>query len=79
MMKANKILIVCRKIIGFSQTKMANKLGISLVAYNQKEVGKVEFNKSEMKTIENICREEGLDLTVEDIFFKKEVSIKVTA
>ena len=75
----NKILVICRKIINFSQKDMSEELGTSLVTYNQKEIGKISFSKEEMIKIEKILKENGLkEITIEDIFFKNEVSIKVT-
>lgn len=74
-----KVLIACRKIIDFSQEKMSNQLGISLVTYNQKEKGKSEFTGTEMKKIAEIINENGLkNLTVNDIFFKDLVTIELT-
>ena len=76
---SNKILIICRKIIDYSQQKMADSLGISITSYNQKEKGKIDFTRKEMIQIVSTLNDNGLKLSIEDVFFKNEVSIKVTS
>lgn len=54
---------------GFNQTQLANKLGINLSTYCQKENGKVDFTLTEIQDLMYY-----LDCDFEDIFFKKEVA-----
>lgn len=56
---------------GFNQTELANKLGISLSSYCQKEIGKVDFTLTEIQDLMYY-----LDCNFDDIFFKKEVANK---
>lgn len=53
---------------GLTQKAMADKIGLSLVAYCQKENALREFTHSEMKAILNIIREHVPGLTLDDIF-----------
>ena len=54
---------------GFNQTELANKLGISLSSYCQKEIGKVDFTLTEIQDLMYY-----LDCNFDDIFFRKEVA-----
>lgn len=73
MIKINTALKAYRNLIGLSQTKMANKLGICLTSYNQKERGSKEFSHKEMISIMNILKKEIPELTADEIFFTDEV------
>lgn len=74
----SKNLKVLRKVIDFSQTDMANKLKMSLTTYSNKENGKIQFVASEMSDVQKVLKEHGLEYTIDEIFFKREVTIKVT-
>jgi DNA-binding XRE family transcriptional regulator len=54
---------------GFNQTELANKLGISLSSYCQKEIGKVDFTLTEIQDLMYY-----LNCDFDDIFFRKEVA-----
>lgn len=61
-----------RVLKGISQSEMAERLGISLVTYNKKETGKIEFKRDEIEKIAVI-----LELSISDvdeIFFDKKLA-----
>lgn len=51
-----------------TQEEIANKLGISVVAYRNKENGHTQFTLSEVKTISDLFK-----ANIKDIFFNDEV------
>lgn len=74
------LLLTLRNILGISQTDVADSLGISLVSYNKKEKGHLQFSQSEMKKVAETFSKNGLKgIKPEDIFFKDEVTIKLTS
>lgn len=60
-----------RNTYGFTQAMMAEKVGISPSNYNQKEVGKLEFNRSEMQKITEILKGHDPTITMDTIFMEK--------
>lgn len=55
-----------RELKGMHQTDVADRLGISLHSYSNKETGKREFTLEEAKKISEL-----FGLPVDDIFFKQ--------
>ena len=78
MNKQNKQLIAYRKMINMSQTDMAKAIGICLTSYHLKETGKKDFTQSEMVSILNIIKKYNPNITIDEIFFSKTVSIMIT-
>ncbi|HBJ2602330.1 TPA: helix-turn-helix domain-containing protein [Clostridium botulinum] len=74
----NTKLVAYRKMLQMNQKSIAEKIGISLVSYSNKETGKTEFTQNEMITITNIIKEKIPNITMDDIFFDNRVSILVT-
>lgn len=74
----NTKLVAYRKMLQMNQKSFAEKIGISLVSYSNKETGKTEFTQNEMITITNIIKEKIPNITMDDIFFDNKVSILVT-
>ncbi|EPY2273183.1 helix-turn-helix transcriptional regulator [Clostridium sporogenes] len=74
----NTKLVAYRKMLQMNQKSFAEKIGISLVSYSNKETGKTEFTQNEMITITNIIKEKIPNITMDDIFFDNRVSILVT-
>ena len=74
----NTKLVAYRKMLQMNQKSFAEKIGISLVSYSNKETGKTEFPQNEMITITNIIKEKIPNITMDDIFFDNRVSILVT-
>ena len=56
---------------GYNQTQLANKLGISVSSYCQKEIGRVDFTLTEIQDLMYY-----LDCDFDTIFFRKEVANK---
>lgn len=74
----NKQLIAYRKILNMSQTDMAKAIGIGLTSYNSKETGKSDFTQSEMLSIWKIIKRYNPKVTIDELFFKKTVSVVIT-
>lgn len=64
----NKI-IGYRKMLGFTQTDLAKKFGISLQAYRLKENGTTAFKDSEKVLFKNLLIPIFPSITIDDIFF----------
>ncbi|MBR3055025.1 MAG: hypothetical protein IKG63_04275 [Streptococcus sp.] len=64
----NKI-IGYRKMLGFTQTDLAKKFGISLQAYRLKENGTTAFKDSEKIIFKKMLLTIFPDITIDDIFF----------
>lgn len=62
-----------RKFYNLTQSDMADKLGITLQNYYQKENGIREFKLSEAKKIADL-----FGVSIEDIFFTSEVNKMIT-
>ena len=62
-----------RKFYNLTQSDMADKLGITLQNYYQKENGIREFKLSEAKKIADL-----FGVSIEDIFFTNEVNKMIT-
>ena len=60
-----------RNMLGLSQKEMANKLGISMNAYRNKENGKVEFRDNEKIVIKEMILPLFPQVSLEEIFFYK--------
>jgi len=58
-----------RNYLGLNQTQMANRLGISLAAYRNKEQGKTEWKDNERIIIKEMLAPYFIGLTIDDIFF----------
>lgn len=69
----NNSIKAYRVLLKIKQVEMAQKLGICLTSYNQKEQGKKEFTYSEMKALLNILKEQIPELTADEIFFTNSV------
>lgn len=74
----NKQLIAYRKTLNMSQTDIARAIGICLTSYNLKETGKKDFTQSEMIAILNVIKKHNPNITVDEIFFSKSVSVMIT-
>ncbi|WP_034438077.1 helix-turn-helix transcriptional regulator [Clostridium ihumii] len=70
----NNKLIAYRKLLNITQLEMSKKLGVSLTTYNHKETGKKDFNQTEMFYITQILKEKVPQITMDEIFFKKNIS-----
>lgn len=70
----NKKLIAYRKLLNITQYDMAEKIGISATSYNHKENGKKEFLQNEMILITDIIKSKIPEVTMDEIFFKKDIS-----
>lgn len=60
-----------RTMLGFTQSDMANKLGISKQSYWLKERGKTPFNDNDKIIILNIFKRIDPNLTIDTLFFSK--------
>lgn len=58
-----------RVMLGLTQQAMADKLGISLQSYNNKETGKTPFNDKEKQEIKSIVKEIKPDITIDELFY----------
>lgn len=70
----NKKLVAYRKMLDITQLEMAQKLGVSLTTYNHKETGKKGFNQKEMVSITDIIKLKVPNITMDEIFFKCDIS-----
>lgn len=66
----NKVLGY-RKMIGLTQTEMAEKLGISEATYRAKEKGRSHFTNQEILIFIELIKESDPFITFDDIFFSK--------
>lgn len=69
----NAILKAYRQMLGITQEEMANKLGLLRASYSHRECGRVEFTQEEMQAITNIFKEHIPEITLDEIFFTKQV------
>lgn len=58
-----------RVMLGLTQQKLADKLGITLQSYNNKETGKTPFNDREKLAIKSIIAEIRPDITIDELFY----------
>lgn len=58
-----------RKMLGYTQSDMANKLGISKQSYYRKENRLVPFSDKEKLTIKEMLIPLFPNITIDDIFF----------
>ncbi len=58
-----------RVMLGLTQQQIANKLGISLQSYNNKELGKTSFNDKERLAIKSMVAEIKPDITIDELFY----------
>lgn len=59
-----------RAMLGYTQEKMAEKIGInSKQLYSMKERGIISFNDNEKRLFKNIVSEFEPNITIDDIFF----------
>ncbi len=69
---ANRNLKVLRAKHDLTQQEVADKIGISLSQYNNKENGKSEFKQSEINKILNVFDEKYEDIFMPSKFIKTE-------
>lgn len=69
----NNKLLGYRKMLGLTQTEMAQLSGMCLTTYNFKEQGKKDFTQSEMEKITEVIKEKFPTVTMDEIFFRTEV------
>lgn len=74
----NANVAVCRRALNISQSKMAKLIGVGLTSYNLKENGKSGFNQIEMIKILDVFRNNGLNVTADQIFFENKVINVIT-
>lgn len=72
MIQSNK-LAAYRKLHNLKQEDIAKILKMSKTSYSYKETGKQEFRLNEAKTIADY-----FGVSIDEIFFKNEVNIKLT-
>ena len=58
-----------RVMLGLTQQQIANKLGISLQSYNNKELGKTSFNDKERLAIKSMVAEIKPDIIIDELFY----------
>ena len=58
-----------RVMLGLIQQQMADKLGISLQSYNNKETKKTSFNDKERLVIKSMVAEIKPDITIDELFY----------
>ena len=58
-----------RVMLGLTQQQMADKLGISLQSYNNKELRKTPFNDRERLAIKSMVAEIEPDITIDELFY----------
>ena len=58
-----------RVMLGLTQRAIAEKLGISVQSYNNKETGKNAFNDRERLAIKNMVAEIKSDITIDELFY----------
>ncbi|HEM3634265.1 TPA: helix-turn-helix domain-containing protein [Streptococcus suis] len=58
-----------RVMLGLTQQAMADKLGVSLQSYNNKETGKTPFNDKEKRAIKSMVAEIKPDITIDELFY----------
>lgn len=66
----NTKLVAYRKLMKLNQSQVAEKIGVSLSSYSQKETGKFDFTQTEMERITCMFKEEIPEVTMDDIFFR---------
>ncbi|MBU5292788.1 helix-turn-helix domain-containing protein [Anaerosalibacter bizertensis] len=74
----NKMLIGYRKMYGITQKDLARLIKVSPTTYSYKENGKTYFNQEEMIVITNILKKYNPMITMDDIFFRNNVNLKLT-
>lgn len=57
-----------RRICGLTQAQMAEKLGVSVTTYRNKESGKTKFTSEEMKIFTDLVKTV-INVEMESIFF----------
>lgn len=62
-----------RALKNVTQDDMAEHLGLSVLSYNRKENGKVEFTLNEAKRMADY-----FGVTIDDLFFGREVKLNLT-
>ena len=58
-----------RVMLGLTQQQMADKLGISLQSYNNKETKKTSFKDKERLVIKSMVAEIKPDITIDELFY----------
>jgi putative transcriptional regulator len=58
-----------RNMLGLTQEKLGEELGISKQSYYNKETGKTQFSDKEKLKIKNLLIPLFPEITIEDIFF----------
>ena len=57
-------------MLGLTQKELADKLGISLQSYNNKETGKNAFNDRERLAIRDMVKKVKPDITIDELFYQ---------
>lgn len=65
-----------RAFLGMTQEEMANRLGISLSSYRNKENERTAFSDAEKVVFKNIVSSEIGNTTIDEIFFAGKVQQK---
>lgn len=63
-----------RKFIGLTQSDLAKRFNITRQSYSRKERGVTPFNDIEKMEIKELLIKDFPNITIDDIFFAKEVS-----
>ena len=80
MKNINRNLIAVRNMLNITQSQMASICNLGLTSYNLRENNKSPFTQTEMLAIKTyLSKEKGINLSIDDLFFKTEVSILPTA
>lgn len=58
-----------RVMAGYSQTEVADMLGLTKQTYCKRETGKTQFKPSEMLKLKNIISVVKPDITIDELFF----------
>lgn len=58
-----------RKISGYTQAELAERLNISRQAFSEKERGKIPFKEIEMRELKLLFEKNSPSVTIDEIFF----------
>mgnify|MGYP003322710657 CR=1 FL=1 len=56
-----------RVMVGLTQEEMAQKIGVSLRAFQNKEQGTTNFTLEDLKKIKSVLEEKGLSVLLEEL------------
>lgn len=63
------LIVGYRKMLGYTQSEMAKKMGISSQSYWQKEKGRVSFSDKEKIIFKKLLQSLFPSITIDEIFF----------